>query len=197
MYAKVFRSLFDGSMRGQSDLILVFVNLLCNCNTDGVVDRHWQAIADETGLPVDRVLDALVALSKPDAQSRSRLDDGRRIVPLDPARNWGWKIVNFEHYRSMRDEQQRRAYMREYMSGYRANPKQLTKRVNTRKQRKQMLAHTDTIGNGHFEAPIEAPKTGRICPRIQTNPTACLSCPDGNGHCQLANAPRHATEVIP
>jgi len=49
MYARIFSSLFDGSMRGQSDLILVFVNVLCHVDQDGIVDRHWRAIADETG----------------------------------------------------------------------------------------------------------------------------------------------------
>jgi hypothetical protein len=55
VYAKIFTSIFDGSMRGHPDLILVFINMLCHASEDGIVDRHWRAISDETGIPTDRV----------------------------------------------------------------------------------------------------------------------------------------------
>lgn len=101
MYAKVFKSLFDGSMRGKSDMILVFVNLLCNSDSHGVVDRTARAIADETGLTVERVQAALTAMESPDAESRRPEQEGRRIVRLDDHRTWGWRIVNHEHYRQL------------------------------------------------------------------------------------------------
>ena len=115
MYAKVFSSIFDGSMRGHSDLILVFVNILCHADQDGMVDRHWRAIADETGLPDERVRAALLALESPDTESRTRTDDGRRLRRIDPERDWGWQIVNFKHYRALRNDDERREYMRNLM----------------------------------------------------------------------------------
>jgi hypothetical protein len=115
MYAKVFSSIFDGSMRGHSDLILVFVNILCHANQDGIVDRTCQAIADETGLPVRRVEAAVASLEGPDKQSRSRNDDGRRIKRIDPERAWGWEIVNFKKYDGIRNSEERREYMRNLM----------------------------------------------------------------------------------
>ena len=114
MYAKIFMSIFEGSMRGQSDLILVFVNLLCHADQDGMVDRHWRAIADETGLTHDQVRSALAALEGPDNESRSRNDDGRRLRRIDPERDWGWEIVNYKHYRALRTAQERREYQRDY-----------------------------------------------------------------------------------
>lgn len=105
-YAKVFRSLFDGSMRGQSDLILVFVNLLCCCDGDGTVDRTARAVADETGLPLDRVEAALTALESPDPHSRTPGEEGRRLVRLDAHRTWGWRIVNHAKYREMCSREQ-------------------------------------------------------------------------------------------
>lgn len=115
MYAKIFTSIFDGSMRGHSDLILVFVNMLCHADQDGMVDRHWRAIADETGLDDSRVKAALNALEGPDSESRSRNDDGRRIKRIDPEREWGWQIVNYQHYRALRSADERREYIRDYM----------------------------------------------------------------------------------
>jgi hypothetical protein len=115
VYAKIFTSIFDGSMRGHSDLILVFVNMLCHADQDGMVDRHWRAIADETGLTHDQVRSAVAALEGPDGESRSRNDDGRRIRRIDPERDWGWEIINYQHYRQMRSMEERREYMRNLM----------------------------------------------------------------------------------
>jgi len=139
MYAKVFGSIFDGSMRGHSDLILVFVNLLCAADPDGIIDRHWQAIVDETGLPADRVRAALIELESPDEGSRSRNDEGRRLKRIDPERDWGWQIINFKHYRALRNQDERREYMRNLMRDKRKQQK-LTPVSNSL----AMLANTDT-----------------------------------------------------
>ena len=125
MYAKVFTSLFDGSMRGKSDLILVFINLLCHANKDGIVDRHWKAIADETGLTVDCVKLTLTVLESVDTESRSSSEEGKRLLRIDDHREWGWKIVNYEHYRKLRTDDQKRSYMRDYMREKRAKEKML------------------------------------------------------------------------
>lgn len=116
MYAKLFTSLFDGSMRGHSDLILVFINLLCHADQDGIVDRHWRAISDETGLPLSRVKAAIAELEGPDDQSRSRNDEGRRLKRIDPERDWGWEIVNYKKYEGIRNATERREYMRKLMA---------------------------------------------------------------------------------
>jgi hypothetical protein len=38
-------------------------------------------------------------LMEPDPQSRSQDEEGRRLVLIDPARNWGWRVVNIQKYR--------------------------------------------------------------------------------------------------
>jgi hypothetical protein len=110
-------------MRGQPDLILVFVNMLCHADEDGVVDRHWRAIADETGLPVERVMKAIVQLEGPDPESRTPTDHGKRIVRIDEHREWGWMIVNYEHYRAMATREQCKAKTRERVRKYREKQK--------------------------------------------------------------------------
>ena len=120
MFSRVFTSLFDGSMRGQSDLILVFVNILCHKDKEGFDDRHWKAISDETGLSIERVRNALLALESPDQESRSRNNDGRRIQRIDPDRDWGWQVINAKKYDAIRTTEERRAYMRDLMREHRA-----------------------------------------------------------------------------
>lgn len=126
--------MFDGSLRGKSDPILVFVNLIASANRFGEVDRHFRAIADETGLPIDRVKAAITELQTPDAESRSKELEGRRIELLDPERGWGWKIVNYLYYRDLRNEETRREQNRE---------------AQARFKRQQVSRGKPTVSNGN------------------------------------------------
>jgi len=64
-------------------------------------------------VPEEMIVHAIAKLAAPDAQSRSHEEDGCRLVPIDSHRSWGWQIVNYEHYRNLRDEEARRAYFRD------------------------------------------------------------------------------------
>lgn len=112
MYAKLFASLYQGTLRGCSDEILVFTNLLAHADSTGVVDKHWRAISEEVGISRERVEAAITNLEAPDAESRSPEEGGRRIVKMDEHRVWGWRIVNYGKYRSIRSEEDRRAQNR-------------------------------------------------------------------------------------
>lgn len=108
MYVKLFASLYQGTLRGCSDEILVFTNLLAHADQHGVVDKHWRAISEETGLDRERVEKAIQTLESPDSESRSPEHGGRRIMRLDEHRAWGWQIVNYGKYRAIRNEDDRR-----------------------------------------------------------------------------------------
>lgn len=113
MFAKVFASLWDGTLADQWETWSVFVFMLAHCDAQGVIDMTPQAISRRSCIPVDKVEAALQHLSAPDPRSRTATEDGRRIVLLDDHRDWGWRIVNYEHYRNMRDEESRREQNRE------------------------------------------------------------------------------------
>jgi hypothetical protein len=65
-------------------------------------------------LPLDVVEKGLAVLEQPDRRSRRAIEHGRRIVRIDSHRDWGWRIVNYGHYRvadaAERQEQWRRAH---------------------------------------------------------------------------------------
>lgn len=107
MYCKLFASLYQGTLRGKADEILVFTNLLAHCGVNGTVDKHFRAISEETGLPIERVKAAIEVLESPDPESRSPEENGARIVRLDEHRVWGWRIVNYGKYRAIRSEEDR------------------------------------------------------------------------------------------
>lgn len=126
MFAKVFSQIFDSSICEDYLSRLVFIDLLILADRHGQVDMTAAAIARRTNVPPRIVKSALAKLSSPDNASRTPTDEGRRIVPLDSHRDWGWQIVNYEHYRNLRDEDQRTAYFREYRRAARAKPKEST-----------------------------------------------------------------------
>ena len=123
MYCKLFASLYQGTLRGLSHEILVFTNLLASCDKEGFVDKHQRAIADETGLSVDQVKSAILKLEEPDPESRSPEEDGARLTRMDEHRAWGWHIVNYVKYRTIRNEDDRREQNRAAQERFRAKKK--------------------------------------------------------------------------
>lgn len=140
MYAKLFSSLYQGTLRGRSNEILVFTNLLAHCDKEGYVDKHFRAIAEETGITQDDVKTAIAILEQPDEESRSPEAEGRRIVRIDDHRAWGWQVVNFLKYRGIRDEEARRETWRKSTAKRRAR-QQVSTVVNTCPPES---THTDT-----------------------------------------------------
>lgn len=159
MYGKLFSSLYQGTLRGCPDEILVFTNLIAHADMHGIVDKHWRSIAEETGLDVDRVKAAIVNLEAPDPESRSPEMEGRRIVPMDEHRAWGWQIVNHGKYRSIKNEDDRREQNRIAQQKWRDKQRNGDKpSVSTRKHDKPSSAHTDTDTDTEVEEIKKQPK---------------------------------------
>jgi hypothetical protein len=140
MYAKLFTSIYQGTLRGNSHGLLVFTNLLAHCDKTGVVDMHPRAIAEEVGLTVEQVRSALDELESPDDESRSPEQEGRRLVRLDEHRAWGWTVVNYTKYRAIRDEDDRREQNRLSQERWRNRNKPPSAAVS---QGKPQSAHTE------------------------------------------------------
>ena len=119
MFAKVFTSLWQGSLVGKADEQLVFIFLLANADERGEVDYFPPVIASLTGMGIDRVKAALLQLEAPDEFSRSSEMEGRRLVRLDEHREWGWRIVNYAKYRAIRNAETRREQNRISSAKYR------------------------------------------------------------------------------
>lgn len=122
MYAKVFSSIFDGSLatRGPWQALVTFQQLLVLADRHGIVDMTAEAIARRTTLPLEVIEIGLAELEKPDPDSRRPDHEGRRIVRLNPDRAWGWMIVNYAHYAAIRSSEERRDQQRLYMRKWRA-----------------------------------------------------------------------------
>lgn len=138
MYGKIFKSMFEGTMRGKPNVLLVWTNMLVNSDKDGYVDRTVRVISDETGLPINAVNEAIIELESPDSESRSQDLEGRRLERIDEHRNWGWRIVNYLKYASIKNEEERREQNRLAQSRFRAKNHSL---VSNSKQASAESAH--------------------------------------------------------
>lgn len=112
VFAKVFGQIFDSSIADDYNCRRMFMDLLVLADSDGVVDMTHDAISRRTNVPIEQVEKYIAQLQQPDPLSRSKLEQGKRIIPIDSERGWGWQIVNYHHYRKIRDEEARRSYFR-------------------------------------------------------------------------------------
>lgn len=145
MFAKIFAQIFDSSIANDCRARHVFMDLLVLADSDGVVDMTLDALARRTNVPIDEVRQAIVQLSAPDAGTRTQEEEGRRIMPIDEHRDWGWQVVNYQHYREIRDEESRREYFRQY----RKKEREAKRKKHGKVRLDPRGATTPHNGNGH------------------------------------------------
>ncbi len=125
MYGKVFTAMFDGTLatKGPWQALVTFQQMIALADREGIVDMTPEAISRRTTIPLDIIAAGIEALEAPDPDSRSPDYDGRRIIRLADNRTWGWRLVNYGHYRGIRSLDERREYMRKYQRDRRAAEK--------------------------------------------------------------------------
>jgi hypothetical protein len=99
-YTPAFDTIYTGTLYGKWPTAAVWASLLPLIDAKGEINHSPEAIAGMTGWPLELLLEGLRALEQPDPRSRSKAEDGRRLVRLDPERDWGWRVVNVSLYRA-------------------------------------------------------------------------------------------------
>lgn len=133
VFTKIFDQIFDSSIASDATVRHTFMDLLVLADSEGVVDMTLDAIARRTNVSPEMVGGAIARLCEPDPASRSKKKEGRRLIQLDSHRDWGWIIVNYDHYRQVRDEEARRAYFREHKAAYRKKKAKLQSKLSETK----------------------------------------------------------------
>jgi hypothetical protein len=116
VYGKIFKQIYKGTlaMVGPWEALVTFQQMIILADQDGIVDMTADALSRETTIPLDIIEKGIKALESPDPESRTPDHEGRRIIRLSDSRSWGWRLVNYEHYRKLRSEEERREYHRQY-----------------------------------------------------------------------------------
>src|ERR1700739_4773004 len=112
----MFRQMYHGTLAttGPWQALVTFQQFIVLADRDGVVDMTPESISRETTIPIEIIRIGITALEQPDKDSRTPDEEGRRIVRLSEGRTWGWRIVNYKHYRELKREEDRKAYHRQY-----------------------------------------------------------------------------------
>lgn len=117
MWRRLYGDVFDGSMAGRKDALVLFMYLISRADDSGFVRRpSLRVVGACTGLTPEEHAKAIEELEAPDPDSRSKAHEGRRILKEDD----GWLIVNFSHYQGIQREDQRRESVRKAVSKYRS-----------------------------------------------------------------------------
>lgn len=83
---------------------LVWITLLILCDTEGYVGAAIPGIARAAGVTLDEARDAMERLQQPDPDSRTKTNDGIRVVPAER----GWRVLNFvEHLERLSAERKK------------------------------------------------------------------------------------------
>ena len=111
MYARVFQSMYSGSMYGAGSVIFaVWGWILGHHDQDGFVEINSAVLADILGDPKQKVDEAITYLANPDPESRSKACDGRRIEHIEA---FLYYVVNHKEYDKIRKSEDRRSQNRE------------------------------------------------------------------------------------
>lgn len=117
MWRRLYGDVFEGSMAGRKDALLLFMYLISRAADSGFVRRSSVRVVGAcTGLTPEEYAAAIAELEAPDPDSRSQANEGRRILREDD----GWLIVNFEHYQEIQKEEHRRESVRKAVARHRA-----------------------------------------------------------------------------
>ncbi len=80
--------------------------MLSQADAQGVVEGAVPGLAVAAGISPDECEAAITAFCAPDRYSRTKDQDGRRLVPVDG----GWQIVSYAKWRHKLSAEERKAY---------------------------------------------------------------------------------------
>lgn len=110
MFGKIFGSMFTGSMVGSGAVVFATMSyVIANMRPDrkhgAIVELNPKIIAVVLGESEKDVQGAIDVLCKADKNSRSKEEQGRRLIQLG---QFEYRVVNGAKYREIRNEEERR-----------------------------------------------------------------------------------------
>lgn len=98
-FVKLNCDILDSSiMLEDSDTFKAFIIFLASCNSEGIANVPTSSIVMRCKVTPDRALEILARLMAPDPLSKSKEEQGRRIVPHGDS-GFHYRVVNYKKYR--------------------------------------------------------------------------------------------------
>ena len=115
-YTKLFQSIVTSSMWDEScETRVVWVTMLAMANQDGYVGATQKSLAVLARVSEEACEKALEIFMSPDAESRTKEHEGRRVEKVDG----GWVLLNYEKHRNATNDDPAAAAARERQKRYR------------------------------------------------------------------------------
>lgn len=142
-FTKLFASITESTVWCESDSTrLAWITMLAMADSKGRVWASVPGLANRARISVDAARSAIATFLAPDPDSRTPDYDGRRIEPIDG----GWRLLNHDKYRHIRDEESAKESKRRYINARRAKEREESKGV-------------ENVDRGRDNAEAEADKT--------------------------------------
>ncbi len=126
-YTKLFNSILASTIWREDDKTrIVWITMLAMATKQGIVEASLPGLADFARVNLEDCEKSLARLSAPDAYSRSKISDGRRITEIEG----GWLLLNHKKYRDTLTSDERREYNRVKQAEYRAKTHHITDTVS-------------------------------------------------------------------
>lgn len=131
MYGKAYESMYTGSMLGAGCNVFAVWNYVIAKTQRSVIELNPKLIAVILGGSEKEIVEAIEYLCRPDTESRSKEEDGRKMIREG---QFQYRVVNWAAYQRIRDANDLKEYNRVKQAEYRARVKSEGGRMKRRKR---------------------------------------------------------------
>ena len=198
MYGKFFSSTFTGSMYGAGPVVFAVWGYVIANTQDSTVELNPKMLAAAIGASANEVETAIGFLCEPDPKSRNPEMEGRRLVREG---QFQFRVVTHQHYRAIRNDDDRKEYNRKKQQESRDRRQSKSKRksltVNdSQRVSAQAEAEAETEAEGERPPTPHEPETASEPPKTPhsalTPLISLIGPPRGSGAHAGGNAAQDA-----
>ena len=152
-FTKLFSSITESTIWTEDHPTrLVWITMLAMADRKGRIWASIPGLANRARVSLGEAEMAINKFLEPDAYSRTKEHEGRRITEIDG----GWALLNYEKYRAVRDEETIRESKRKYINNRRA-----AERVENVEQSRPLSTQAEAEAEAEAE---KKRKRGRFTP---------------------------------
>jgi hypothetical protein len=115
-FTKLFNTIVTSTIWREDDKVrIVWITMLAIADAYGIVNASIPGLAAVANVSLESTEAAIKNLESPDRYSRTKDFEGRRIKSIDG----GWQILNYQKYREMLSEEERKEYQAKWIANKR------------------------------------------------------------------------------
>ncbi len=169
-FTKLFSSITESTVWCEPNHVrIMWITMLAMADRRGRVWGSVPGLANRARVSVEEARDAITRFLSPDPDSRTPDHEGRRVEPIDG----GWRLLNHEKYRAIRDEESIKESKRNYINAKRAEERKAKGVENVERGRDNAEADTESEADTEAEAYSE-PESKAVQTQQQLQPRSAV-----------------------